>query len=145
MGTVLVTLQLLLLGLLAVLGVRGLAHGMPTVDTLLFAAAGVALGLWALSANRPGNFNIRPVPREGGRLVQHGPYRWIRHPMYSALLLAGVACARAAGDLPTWLTLAALALVLGLKARVEERALLLQHPGYLRYQQHSWRFLPFVY
>ena len=28
----------------------------------------------------------RPVPREGGHLVQHGPYRWIRHPMYSALI-----------------------------------------------------------
>jgi len=144
-GSALVTLQFVLLGVLAALGARGLAVGRSPLDVPLLAGAGIALGLWALSANRIGNFNIRPDPRQGGRLVRHGPYRWIRHPMYSALLLAGVACTRAAGDLTSLLALGALALVLGLKARVEERALVLQHPDYRSYQQQSWRFVPFVY
>ena len=63
------------------------------------AAAGALLGLWALSCNRPGNFNIRPTPRAGGQLVQQGPYRWIRHPMYTAVMACGLACAWA-GSLP---------------------------------------------
>ena len=52
---------------------------------------GVLLGLWALSSNRLGNFNIRPVPRAGGTLVQQGPYRWIRHPMYASQALWSLA------------------------------------------------------
>lgn len=49
------------------------------------------LGLWALSRNRPGNFDIRPTPREGGHLVQQEAYRWIRHPTYTAVIACGLA------------------------------------------------------
>jgi protein-S-isoprenylcysteine O-methyltransferase Ste14 len=145
LGSMLVVLQLALLAWLALKGVAGLRAGRLPVDAVLVAAAAVALGLWALSANRPGNFNIRPQPRAGGQLVQHGPYRWIRHPMYSALLLAGVAAARGAGDVETWLVLAALAVVLVIKANVEERELTERYPAYRAYQRHTRRFMPGLY
>jgi len=50
-------------------------------------AAGVFLGLYAIYIMRIGNFNVRPLVKENGRLVRHGPYRLIRHPMYTAILL----------------------------------------------------------
>jgi protein-S-isoprenylcysteine O-methyltransferase Ste14 len=65
--------------------------------------------------------------------------------MYTALLLAGVAAARFANDLETWLVLAALAAVLVTKAQVEERAMTQRHPSYRDYQQRSWRFVPSLY
>lgn len=145
LGSLLVALQFVLLAWLAFKGVAGLRLARLPIDAVIAAGASVALGLWALSANRLGNFNIRPLPREGGRLIEHGPYRWIRHPMYTALLLAGVAAARFASDLETWLVLAALAAVLVTKARVEERAMSERHPSYREYQQRTRRFVPGLY
>ena len=145
LGAVLVGLQFALLAWLAVKAAVGLDSGRLPVDAAIAAAAAAALGLWALSANRPGNFNIRPVPREGGHLVQHGPYRWIRHPMYSALLLAGVAAARLSGDGVSWLILLALAAVLAVKAAVEERAMVAHYADYPDYQQRTRRFVPGLY
>lgn len=138
-------------GLLAVLAGLALAPGRwPQVDAGLLLAAGVVLGLWALSANRPGNFNIRPQPRDGAVFVHRGPYRWIRHPMYSALLLAGLGAVRMAGggdDIVSlagmaWAAWLALLGVLWLKSSVEERALLRVFDGYAAYRQRSGRFLP---
>ena len=138
----LVALQM---GLLALLVVRAappfLTASVPAVAWAL-AAGGAALGAWALTANRPGNFNVRPIPREGGRLVQEGPYRWIRHPMYTALIMCGVAAASARGSAWDWIAALALAAVLFVKAGVEERWMLLAHPGYAAYRARTRRFLP---
>jgi len=145
LGALLVGLQFVLLAWLAVKVATGFDPGRVPIDAAVAAAAAVALGLWALSANRPGNFNIRPLPREGGHLVQHGPYRWIRHPMYSALLLGGVAAARLSGDGSTWLVLAALAVVLRIKSAVEERGMIARYPAYQDYQRRTRRFVPGLY
>jgi len=145
LGALLVGLQFALLAWLAVKVAMGFDPGRVPIDAAVAAAAAVALGSWALSANRPGNFNIRPLPREGGHLVQHGPYRWIRHPMYSALLLGGVAAARLSGDGSTWLVLAALAVVLRIKSAVEERGMIARYPAYQDYQRRTRRFVPGLY
>ena len=145
LGALLVGLQFALLTWLAVKVAMDFDPGRVPIDAAVAAAAAVALGLWALSANRPGNFNIRPLPREGGHLVQHGPYRWIRHPMYSALLLGGVAAARLSGDGSTWLVLAALAVVLRIKSAVEERGMIARYPAYQDYRRRTHRFVPGLY
>lgn len=144
-GAALVALQFALLGVLAWLSVAGVSRSAWPALALLPLSAGVVLGAWALSANRPGNFNIRPQPREGGRLVEHGPYRWIRHPMYSALLLAGLGAAWIAGEVVAWAALAALAIVLRLKAGIEETAMSQAHAGYDAYRQRTRRFVPGLY
>jgi protein-S-isoprenylcysteine O-methyltransferase Ste14 len=107
--------------------------------------AGLALGLWALTANRPGNFNIRPDPKAGGRLVDHGPYRHVRHPMYLALLIAAIGCV--VHDPSVWRIAAAIGLlaVLVAKSAIEERALLDLHPDYARYRARTARLIPFVW
>lgn len=108
-------------------------------------AAGVAIGLWALGANRPGNFNVRPEPRVGGRLVTHGPYRYVRHPMYVAVLVFALGCC-AGYDAPwRWAVLVALGIVLRVKAGVEEREMAALHPGYARYARARKRFVPYVW
>jgi protein-S-isoprenylcysteine O-methyltransferase Ste14 len=105
--------------------------------------AGLAVGAWALAANRPGNFNIRPEPREGGSLVTHGPYRWVRHPMYLAVTVT-MAAFCAAGDALQWGMWAALLGVLVAKARREERGLIVAHPGYAGYRARTRAILPFI-
>ena len=80
---------------------------------------GMGLGVWALAFNRIGNFNIRPEPKNDALLITGGPYRYIRHPMYVALLIfgAGIACWYG-----TWLKAACwvgLAVVLYLRTRAK--------------------------
>jgi protein-S-isoprenylcysteine O-methyltransferase Ste14 len=54
---------------------------------LLIQIAGMVIGIWALAAMGIGNMNISPVVKQGATLVTRGPYRFIRHPMYLAVLL----------------------------------------------------------
>lgn len=129
----------------AALAVPGILLGaFPTVVWVL-AVASFALAAWTLWHNRPGNFNIRPMPKASGTLVTTGPYRWIRHPMYTSLLL-GTAALVCVSDLfigsLTWSTLA---IVLVLKANTEERWMQDRHTGYAAYMRQSKRFLPWLF
>ena len=132
-------------GLIAVILAFGALplHSLPAAVT---GASGVLLGLWTLLHNRPGNFNIRPLPKAEGLLVTDGPYRWIRHPMYTALLLVMAAFTLAAqGMHPGWAALAALVAVLAAKARLEERLLRTRFPAYAAYAGRTHRFVPGMY
>jgi protein-S-isoprenylcysteine O-methyltransferase Ste14 len=148
LGTVLVLAQFGLMSWLVVLGASALLpwpSGLRLGLAALLALAGAALGAAALRANRPGNFNIHPAPREGGQLVEHGPYRWLRHPMYSAVLLL---CAAAAVLAASWTGLLAWLLLLAVlvaKALIEERWLAERHAGYAAYCRRTARLLPRVF
>lgn len=145
LGSLLVALQFGLILFLGAVSAPVFVSGRFPAGALVLALAGVAVGLWALWANRPGNFNIRPLPRAGGSLVAHGPYRWIRHPMYTGVLACGGAAVWSAPALWNWLALVALAGVLLSKARLEERWMLQAHPDYAHYQARTWRLLPGMY
>lgn len=139
-GRGLVTLQFGLLALLCWRAWDALSawHAWTTAGL----AAAASLGLWALTANRPGNFNIRPTPRHDGELVTGGPYRWVRHPMYTAVLLAAAALASVSHQFIDALIWSGLLGVLLAKASIEERALLVRFPAYQGYRSHTKRFLP---
>jgi len=113
--------------------------------TLFLLALAVVLGVWTLGYNRLGNFNIRPELRRGARLITGGPYRHIRHPMYTSVLL-GVG-ALVVADARPWriALLVALLVVLILKAAREEQYLRAAFPEYAAYAARTWRFVPFVY
>jgi len=110
-----------------------------------FVGAGIAVGAWALTANRPGNFNIRPEPKPGGRLATGGPYRYVRHPMYLAVVLAMLGFCLGYGTPWRWAALAALGIVLAVKVGIEEQAMAARHPGYAEYARSRKRIVPFVW
>jgi protein-S-isoprenylcysteine O-methyltransferase Ste14 len=139
-GRLLVMLQF---GLLALMGWG--AWVSPSSSDILavsLLSGSALLALWALAANRPGNFNIRPTPRHGGTLVTSGPYRWVRHPMYTSVLMAAAAAALKSHqrvDAGLWVALLAVLLV---KASIEERALMIRFPDYRAYKARTKKFLP---
>ena len=107
--------------------------------------AGIAMGAWALTANRLGNFNIRPEVKPGGRLVTAGPYTYVRHPMYLAVMLAMPGFCLYHGTPWRWTVLAALGVVLVVKMGMEERAMAVRHPDYAGYARTTKRIVPFVW
>jgi len=144
LGSLLVGLQFGLIGLLALSVLPVLRQGQVPLAAAVSATLGLALAAWALWAYPPGSFNIRPTPRANGQVVQRGPYRWIRHPMYSSIALCGVACACAAQQNWVLLALATLLLVLLTKALLEERWMAEQHPDYAAYKARTQRFVPWL-
>lgn len=143
MGNLLVLLQFGLLLLLAAAAAPAAMAGAIAMPAWALAAASMALALWTLAHNRIGNFNIRPVPKAGGRLITSGPYGRIRHPMYTAVLLGAAALAWLAHP-AAWLAWAALCAVLWFKSTLEERAMAQQHPAYAAYRQRTRRFVPWL-
>lgn len=95
-----------------------------------------------LGANWSGSVTLK----QDHSLIQSGPYRYIRHPIYTGLIAAFAGTTLAIGE---WRGLLALLLVcvsLVFKLRREER-LMLEHFGtsYTDYRRASWALLPWIY
>ncbi len=54
---------------------------------LILQLIGLGLGGWGVLAMKMGNFNIQPEVKTNAIMVSSGPYKIIRNPMYSGLLL----------------------------------------------------------
>jgi protein-S-isoprenylcysteine O-methyltransferase Ste14 len=113
---------------------------------LVLMAAGVFLRQWAILAL--GRFFTVDVRVHSDQtVVQRGPYRWVRHPSYSGLLIFFVGVGLA---LSNWLSLIILAVVpaagLLVRIRSEERALLAAlGDEYRRYAATRRRLFPGVW
>jgi len=141
-GSALVAAQFgLLAALFGLMEVRGFD---PSAGAMLLVVLSAALVAWTLLHNRLGNFNIHPQPHAKGELVTSGPYRWIRHPMYTAVLLGAAALATASEVGLAWALWLGLLGVLWTKALLEERWLTQRYPPYASYCQRSKRFIPWV-
>lgn len=88
------------------------------------------------------NLTPFPKPRESSKLVRHGVYALVRHPLYSSLMSASAGWALLWGSGMALAMSVALALVLRAKALSEERWLRERYPEYRDYERHVKRFVP---
>jgi protein-S-isoprenylcysteine O-methyltransferase Ste14 len=93
----------------------------------IVAVAGLAVALWA-RATLGGNWSTVAAIKEDHELIERGPYRFVRHPIYSGILLMILGTAIASGWLAAFAGLALLAVGFSIKARQEERLLARQFP-----------------
>jgi protein-S-isoprenylcysteine O-methyltransferase Ste14 len=107
--------------------------------------AALLLGVWAILAVRITNVNVLPDPRQQAVLVQSGPYRWIRHPMYAALLLGTLALVLDSPSALHWSLWIVLLIDLVIKLHYEERMLRGHFEGYAAYMAASKRLIPYLY
>lgn len=111
----------------------------------LMSLLGILLGVWAVLAIRISEVSVLPEVREGTRLVVRGPYRVIRHPMYSSLLLLGAGLVLGAPSLLRGMLWLALLADLVVKLNYEERLLAARFSEYPAYRRGTWRIVPFIY
>jgi protein-S-isoprenylcysteine O-methyltransferase Ste14 len=117
-----------------------LARGWPA---LTIQAAAILLMLWARWTFGRRSFHLAANPTAGG-LVTSGPYRYVRHPIYGALLyFAWAAALTHRAPLP----LAAALVITGglaLRMRAEECLVELRYPESRAYAARTRRILPGV-
>jgi len=88
--------------------------------------------------------NLTPLPRPivGGTLVTSGIYAWMRHPLYSGLVLVTLGFALMTMSLARIFLSALLFALLDAKSAQEEIWLVETYPEYAEYQQRVKKFLP---
>ena len=103
--------------------------------------AGIGLLVWAIAVFGRG-VTPSPLPSQKAQLRTSGPYRWIRHPMYTGVILLMTG---AMLDRRSWLAAALWIVLVGflvVKAQWEERRLLETYPGYENYRETVAAFVP---
>lgn len=108
-------------------------------------AFGCGLAVWAWLVMGWRRLRIMPHPASDAELLQQGPYRWIRHPMYAGLLIAAAGCVVWDADLFRGVLWLGLALVLVAKSKIEEELLCEKFADYPLYRAKSWRLFPGVW
>ena len=100
----------------------------PRVSVFLAGTGCLAAGLWIFHRSHVDlgtNWSVTLEIREGHRLVTHGIYRSVRHPMYSAFLVYALGQALA---VPNWVAgpsyLIAMATLFAFRVGAEERMML---------------------
>lgn len=110
---------------------------------IALAVLGLALFVWAFRTLGR-SFTPFPVPRTDGELVESGPFRLVRHPIYGGLLLLLCGVSLSLGLLGLVGT-AALAVVWWRKSELEERVLAARFAGYAGYRERvRRRFFPWL-
>jgi protein-S-isoprenylcysteine O-methyltransferase Ste14 len=135
--------QFVLLALIVLLP-RGAAWTLPVaVSRAAEVAAGMGIVLMVIAGTALGRgLTAAPLPNSHAELRTGGLYRFVRHPIYSGLLLFAVALALTSGSLWTTAACVALVLLINAKARWEERHLAHRFPEYADYAARTPRFIP---
>lgn len=140
-----VSIQLLLFVVYCIPVSAGSFESHPVVEYagLLLAVAGLLVIAFAvLQLNN--NLTAFPTPKEDGTLIQTGLYKFVRHPIYSGIILASIGFGCYNGSLWKISIGLALWLLFFFKSSYEEQLLANHFADYSSYRQNSSRFFPFL-
>lgn len=116
----------------------------PALDAsaIILATAGIAFAIWArfyLGQNWSSAVSVKV----GHELVRTGPYAWVRHPIYSGLLVALLGTALSRGKPVGFLALALFAIGFSIKSRMEEQFMRKTFgEEYLEYTRETGALIP---
>ena len=92
------------------------------VLAIVITAAGIGFAFWA-RAYLGGNWSSAVTVKVGHELVRSGPYRWVRHPIYSGMLLGLLGTALARRELRGLIAVVLVYAGFKIKSKIEEHAM----------------------
>jgi protein-S-isoprenylcysteine O-methyltransferase Ste14 len=113
---------------------------------IAFMILGIYIREWAIFTLGKG-FTVRVHVQKEGKLITHGPYKYIRNPSYTGSFLTFIGLPLAMG---TWLGLIIILLInivtFSYRINVEEKALIEAYgEDYESYMKRTWRLIPGIY
>lgn len=109
---------------------------------LILAFIGIlVLVLGLLQLNK--NLSPFPTPKIKSELVTHGMYKWMRHPIYSGIILFALGYALYSSNGYRLFTAILLWILFYFKSAYEENLLKEKYEDYAAYQKKTKRFFPF--
>jgi protein-S-isoprenylcysteine O-methyltransferase len=110
----------------------------------ILTVSSISFAIWArIHLGR--NWSSSPAVKEGHELVTSGPYRYVRHPIYTGILTAAFAAALTGATFGFGLFLVYLVMILP-RLDKEERIMLELFPDqYPPYQARTKRLVPFLW
>jgi len=112
---------------------------------MLFIFIGLIVGVLALRKNTLGNFNIRPDIKEDCTLITDGIYGYIRHPMYTSVLVSSLGLTILYFNVVTISIYAVLFVNMILKMFYEESLWHCHSNEYREYTQSTSRLIPKIF
>ncbi len=120
--------------------------GAAKVAALIAILAGYVIASYAMVENRFFSGMMRIQTNRDHRVVATGPYRWVRHPGYAGALLAYLATPVLLDAAWAFVPVVALGVAVGIRTRLEDRALQEDLPGYREYAARvRFRLVPGVW
>ena len=122
----------------------GITFEMPTWLDLgavvlgFFGAVVITFGI----INMNENLTPFPTPRRNSSLISGGIYKYIRHPIYSGIILLFLAYGLYTGSIGRLIITIILSIVFYFKTELEEELLIERFPGYRHYKGVTGRFFP---
>lgn len=115
----------------------------PSPYVIAVQAGAIALSVWARRSFPKDSFRVVANPGASS-IIRRGPYRSIRHPMYSAALI--FIWAAVLSHLSPWTLVLGLVVtsVVGARVVVEERLLRQRYPEYEGYARATKALIPFI-
>jgi len=108
-------------------------------------AAGLAFATWA-RMHLGGNWSGTVTLKQDHELIRSGPYRFVRHPIYTGLLFALLGTALSLGEWRGLVALGLIAAAFARKMRIEEQFMRENFgDAYGRYRAEVPALIPFLY
>lgn len=107
---------------------------------------GFLIAVWAIIVMRLGNFNVQPEVNKNAVFIQKGPYKLIRNPMYTGLIIFIGTSVVYNQNLRDSVVFLLLIIILLIKIGMEEKFLEIRFgQKYLEYKKNTFRLLPYIY
>lgn len=90
------------------------------------------------------SLTAQPLPKSTGTLSTYGLYKYVRHPMYTSVMILCLGIAVVSGSVIKYALVGCLAILFHFKSVYEEKFLKQKYPDYESYAKITPKFIPFI-